>query len=437
MVRLRTNQRELNGHTCMLKKIFKIGRGWDHESRVRETMLGEALEVCPVHLLYKDHKGWTRDKGGVPPTRHMAGGYRGMNLHISEIISDILEPMVGRVTEGCEVISTENALATFEEKNEAMVGWTSTSWWEDKTVENFVACGKCASLDSYEWNEDKPDVCRCEDRHMDDIDDNKLKVDEEICQNMGTLALYDKESRITEGVKFKESTVGMNYKESTMGGNGNCSTVDGRTRCTHTFVQTLRRLRWEQSVEWDEDYDRILDSREVLEEDLQDYSIPMVMIGADVISLYPNLDVDKVVVRIEEEVKRTDMVFSNVDYLEATCYLALNWSHSQCRSSSLRRVLPWRRSSRGTRPGITGQGPRNKVRGEQEQWEFPRVILEEWGKAEIIASVIRIATEAMFKKHFYSFSYKFQINKMQGYLINTSKMIFFFSKLGFTVRSFF
>ena len=47
------------------------------------------------------------------------------------------------------------------------------------------------------------------------------------------------------------------------------------------------------------------------------------------------------VLRIEEEVRRTDMVFSNVDYLEATRYLALNWSQEDCRSSCLRRVLPW------------------------------------------------------------------------------------------------
>ena len=79
-------------------------------------MLGESMEACPVHLLYKDHKGWSSDKGGVPPTRHVAGGNRGMNLHVSEIVSDILEPMVDRVTGGCEVISTEDALSVFEDR---------------------------------------------------------------------------------------------------------------------------------------------------------------------------------------------------------------------------------------------------------------------------------------------------------------------------------
>ena len=157
-------------------------------------------------------------------------------------------------------------------------------------------------------------------------------------------------------------------------------------------------------MDWDnEDEERILDSQDALEEDLQDFSAPMVIVGSDVESLYPNLDVDQVIRRIEEEVIRTDMEFDNIDYLEATRYLALNWSEEQCRTHPLRRVLPWRRGRRGTRPGMTGVGPRGGERGDQEQWEFPHITLEDWEKKQIVACVIRIATETMFKKHYYSF----------------------------------
>ena len=37
---LRTAQREINGHTSMLIKIFKIGSNWDHGQRVRELARG-------------------------------------------------------------------------------------------------------------------------------------------------------------------------------------------------------------------------------------------------------------------------------------------------------------------------------------------------------------------------------------------------------------
>ena len=178
----------------------------------------------------------------------------------------------------------------------------------------------------------------------------------------------------------------------------------GLQRCTHDFMRTLRRIRWEQEMDWEEeDWERTIESREALEEDLQDFTTPMVTIGSDVVSLYPNLDVDKVVVRIEDEIRRTKMEFSNIDYLEATRYLALNWSQEECKKSKLRRVLPWRRKKRGTRPGITGSGPMGRTRGDQEQWEFPQIKLEDWEKREIVACVIRIAVEVMFKKHYYTF----------------------------------
>ena len=75
------------------------------------------------------------------------------------------------------------------------------------------------------------------------------------------------------------------------------------------------------------------------------------------------MKVDKIVQRIEDEVKRSDLKFSNIEYLEATRYLALNWSTEKCRDSRLRRVLPVRRGKRGTKPGKCGAGPRGAERG--------------------------------------------------------------------------
>ena len=78
-------------------------------------MLGEGLSVCPLSLLYKDHKRWNCDKGGNPQTRPVAGGHLGMNLHISVIISEIVEPLVYTFDGGPEVISTEDLIARVED----------------------------------------------------------------------------------------------------------------------------------------------------------------------------------------------------------------------------------------------------------------------------------------------------------------------------------
>ena len=53
----------------------------------------------------------------MPPTRHVASGNVGMNLHLSELVSDLLEPVVGTLN-GTEVISTEDLLAQIDELNE-------------------------------------------------------------------------------------------------------------------------------------------------------------------------------------------------------------------------------------------------------------------------------------------------------------------------------
>ena len=379
---LKVAQKELNGHVSMMIKIFRIGDRWGHNARVRETMMGESLESFPVHLLYKDHKGWSQAKGRVPPTRSVAGGNRGINLHMSEIVSDILEPMVGRVVGGCEVISTEDALANLEDISSSMKGWTSSSWWDGLKDGAYEACGKCSSMKEYEWSKEDPAWCRCADVCIELLDE----IIGVVCERLREVQTLPK-GDITKEVDRSDEA------DPEVGGGGRVVV----RKCTYDYMRTLRRLRWEEEMDWDiEDEGRVVDSTEVLPEDLQDYTVPMVIIGSDVVSLYPNLDVDLVVDRIRDEVLRTDLRFMNVDYLEATRYLVLNWSEEECRMSSLRRVLPHRRGRRGTRPGMRGAGPRGKQRGDQEQWEFRNdIILEEGEKKQILAEVIKLAVLAM------------------------------------------
>ena len=75
---IRDSQRELNGHVSMLAKIFRIGANWGHEQRIRETLMKENQAVCPLSLLFKDHKGCRADQGTTPPTRPVAGGHLGI-----------------------------------------------------------------------------------------------------------------------------------------------------------------------------------------------------------------------------------------------------------------------------------------------------------------------------------------------------------------------
>ena len=90
--------------------------------------MSEGMSICPLSLLFKDHKGWQPDSGTVPPTRPVVGGHLGINLHISEIVSDVLDPVVTNIKGGREVISTEDMVAHTEILNERNKGWSSIKY---------------------------------------------------------------------------------------------------------------------------------------------------------------------------------------------------------------------------------------------------------------------------------------------------------------------
>ena len=363
---LKRAQSELNGHVAMLCKVFKIGQSWNHEDRIREKMLGEGLTVCPVSLLYKDHKGWDNKSGTVPPTRHVAGGHLGMNLHMSEIISDILEPLVETIKGGVEVISTEDLLARIEELNQRFSDWSEHKWWEGTKIGNLQVCIQCIGSEKYVFLEGAPELCKCD--------------------------------RDFKGTLQKEMKTG---KEDEVKGTQSDDTV----WVTVNYMKKLRRRRWERSVGWDpKDTKRIFSSTEVLPEDLQDFQSPMALIGYDVVSLYPNLDVSRIAENVKEAILDSPVQWSNIDYMEAARYIALNWTKEECKNSSLYSILPRRRGRTGTRPGIRGDNPRGKQRGDQEQWVFKKnIILTDAMKKELIATVVSIATKELFNNNFYSF----------------------------------
>ena len=117
------NQQHLNGHISMLLKVFKVGESWRHYDRMRETMLNHSMVVCPLYLLFKDHKGWSWKKGTAPPTRPVASGSVGMNLHLSEMVSQVLEPLANSWVGGLETISCEDMLSRFDKLNETNRVW--------------------------------------------------------------------------------------------------------------------------------------------------------------------------------------------------------------------------------------------------------------------------------------------------------------------------
>ena len=115
-----------------------------------------------------------------------------------------------------------------------------------------------------------------------------------------------------------------------------------------------------------------VNSKQVSQEYIQDRSKVMVVIGSDAVSLFPSLTKLESAEEVAQAVMESNMKWEGVNYKEAVRFLVLGRDEAWCRSSKLNRVLPWRRSTKGTRPGLTGAGLLGADEDDEKQWKFPK-----------------------------------------------------------------
>ena len=404
----------------MIIKFCRVGKSWGHEDRARKTMINHSLSLCPMYLTYKDHKGWKGDDNSPPPTRPIAGGNTGMNLHLSEALSEMIEPLADIYEGANEIISTEELKAKIEALNLKNEGWTKWRWWDGITTKNgrFLCCSKCVpeqvppALDSEDASSpvrlpDELTGTPAEERMSDEDRNNLCKCEDE--RTTKSVENWEHFWETEEGQDTRFWTLTKEKWEKEKSKNKILKT-------NPKLMRKLRKLEWEADKRREdlEDLDRVWGGPEVLEEDLQDVEAPFVLIGCDVEALYPSLDVGRCAKEVEEEVMRSSLRWEELDYLEGARLIALNRSAEYYRSHTLQRVLPVRRGRTGSRPGVTGKGPMGPERGDQEQWRFPDIILAEEEKKLIVAEVIKIMIEILFKNHLYTFGGKRYRQKKGG-----------------------
>ena len=87
-------------------------------------MISKSLEASPLWLLFKDHKLWESSRGTPPPTRPVMGGNSGMNTHLSEILSWLLETLAtSMIGKSSEVISGEDLKNKMDALNDKNIKW--------------------------------------------------------------------------------------------------------------------------------------------------------------------------------------------------------------------------------------------------------------------------------------------------------------------------
>ena len=108
-------QKECNAHVSMLIKTFRFGQDWKHGQRHRETKINKSWNAPDLSLLAKDNKKWDPTKGPIP-TRAVVGANQGQNVHLSDVVSDILEPLATCMI-SMEANSSEDWFSNIDEYN--------------------------------------------------------------------------------------------------------------------------------------------------------------------------------------------------------------------------------------------------------------------------------------------------------------------------------
>ena len=94
---------------------------------------------------------------------------------------------------------------------------------------------------------------------------------------------------------------------------------------------------------------KLVSSKDVPNHLVQDRSKPMVIVGSDVVSLYPNLRATEAGEEVLQAILESDIKWEGVHWQEAVRYLAMLRGFHWCKGHTvLRRVLPNRKFAHGS-----------------------------------------------------------------------------------------
>ena len=250
------NQRRINGHISMLLKTFMVGANWGHEGRHRATKITHSLSVAPLYLLFKDHKGWSVDMGTPPPTRPVASAGKGQNDHLSETVSQVLEPVANLYEGGMEVNSTQDLLSRIDELNDG----------KNLELENIDFSEVNRELDELE---EERHVMEEKTRQEVAQEETESPLEGEQIKLQGTSSRAGNMRKIREAIHIKRSKRNVDMFKP----------VDGDIEVQKITRRALSKRGQSKLI-----------ASELENKLVQDKSRNMVIVGADVEALYPSLE---------------------------------------------------------------------------------------------------------------------------------------------------
>ena len=158
-------QNFVNDHVSWISGMINVGSNWNQQDRVARNVVDKGEQTCQMSLLLKDHKNWSRESGCPIPSRPVVAGNMGLNCHLSELISHIIDP-ISYEHSGNEVDSSDDLLAKIEKLNETISRKSRPDQNMDdldqnERVENVVieqSVAACVNVEKNQQNHKKGDI---------------------------------------------------------------------------------------------------------------------------------------------------------------------------------------------------------------------------------------------------------------------------------------
>ena len=423
-------QRTLNGHQSSWLKITGNGRNWRHESRFRSMTINKSAAIPPLYCLIKDHKAV--GEGGIPRTRPVVSGNLGMNVHLNNHLSDLIEPIANLARESCKAISTEESLRILDDTNKTLLNNPSTREQSDpttrdtnKTPPNNPSTREERGPTTREHNETtKPSRCTCKpDKPTDEPTQVKCRKIVSIKSWLRKNSTPDNRSNIATNtnsggpVKQPEDNpkqqINLTQDQSAVNHNDS-NTPDNRTHSgpnepsedphqqQHQQASNAPQQAGEEGAPRSRTPEGVNGKANIIPLQIDGLTV----VGADVVGLYPNLNADITAEAIRLEVVESEAKFEGVNYFEAGKYIAINTQPWEARKMGVENLIPRRRYNRGPKPKITGEGSMSNGTDDDSQWVRKNKTFSDSEKAKLMGACLKIGTKAVFDNHCYKFGPK-------------------------------
>ena len=438
---------QVNSHMWWLTRIVSYSKNTDQE-RMFNNLIVSGVDIPEMSLLVKDHKIWQRESDIPVPTRPVVSGNVNINTHLSELISEILEPIALEL-EGNEIQSSEEALARIDSLNSYVKRYgRAPNNNEIARHRNWHTESNMAAPDAHtisnKFNQKNLIVSGASEQH--DQADSGTSDDERTIDALTVLGLEAAQSgneyvsRLIRGINDHEVVNEINVSEVTEKGEKNDHEITDELYDENIVIDNSRTLKtkitdyfskgvgldrngstngreWLRTItessrkqfssdgknmnkkllegikagrHWNSE--RELSDKQNLQKarmnklPLQEESARPVFFGSDVVALYPNLEPTSVARIAANAVRKSKVHIKGINYYFLIVYLFLVLGVNEMSKAGLSECIPKKKkTSDDNIKSLAAEKNRDLT-----NWNFDHIELNEEIKVELLANMVQI-----------------------------------------------